>query len=224
MANPALGLGNLTMQDLEDGYNSPNRDAWLRTDLNLWTAAAGSWLPHGAFEELITYEPMPAGGMLAVDSAADGVGFVGVRVARRDDDRLQVRSEFRVESMQAMWDEVKRLMADRTITLCLTPALHGLCPLDLQRRARMWGQQEMTMYTAIVRGMILEGQLLHEGQMSLTEHVNRAVAGRAAGNTITITSVKSPGPIEQCRCMIAAAGFSAKPTTSVRKPMMGTGR
>ena len=51
MANPSLDLGFLTMQDLEDGYNSPNREAWLRTDLNLWTAAAGSWLPHGCFEE-----------------------------------------------------------------------------------------------------------------------------------------------------------------------------
>ena len=221
MANPALDLGALTMQDLEDGYSSPNREAWLRTDLNLWTAAAGSWLPHGCFEELIVDDPMPAGGMLAVDSAADGVGFVGVRVAKRDDDILQVRSEFRVESMQAMWDEVHRILADKTVTLGLTPGLAGMCPLDLQRRMSMWGQQEMTMYTSIVRGMILEGRLVHEGQMSLMEHVNRAVSGRGSGGNLTITSAKSPGPIEQCRCMIAAAGFTAKPSTSVRRPAMG---
>ena len=224
MANPALDLGGLTMQDLEDGYNSPNREAWLRTDLNLWTAAAGSWLPHGAFEECRTFEPMPAGGFLAVDSDSDGVGFVGVRVARRDDGRLQVRSEFRVESLAAMWEAVHVVLEDKTVQLGLTPGLAGLCPLDLQRRMHIWGQQEMTKYTAIVRGLILEGQLLHEGQMSLMEHVNRAVSGRAAGNSITITSAKSPGPIEQCRCMIAAAGHTARPAATVRKPMIGTGR
>jgi len=211
MANPSLDLGYLTMQDLEDGYNSPNRDAWLRTDLNLWTAAAGSWLPHGAWEELITFQEMPAGGVLAVDSDADGVGFVGVRVARRDDGKLQARSEFRVESLSAMWDTVVELLKDKTMALALTPGLAGLCPLDLTRRMTIWGQQEMTKYTAIVRGMILEGAMLHEGQMSLSEHVNRAVSGRSSGNTITITSARSPGPIEQCRCLIAAAGMSSKP-------------
>ena len=224
MANPALDLGGLSMQDLEDGYNSPNREAWLRTDLNLWTAAAGSWLPHGAFEQCRTDEPMPAGGFLAVDSDSDGVGFVGVRVARRDDGHLQARSEFRVESLHAMWDAVHELLEDKAIALGLTPGLAGLCPLDLQRRMHIWGQQEMTKYTAIVRGLILEGHLLHEGQMSLEEHVNRAVSGRAAGNAITITSAKSPGPIEQCRCMIAAAGFTARPSSSVRKPMIGSAR
>lgn len=222
MANPALGLGFLTMQDLEDGFNSPNRDAWLRTDLNMWTAAIGSWLPHGAWEQNETTDPMPSGGVLAVDSDTDGAGFVGVRVVRRDDGRLQTRSEFRVESLPAMWEHVHEVLQDKTVELLLTPGLHGLCPLDLSRRAAMWGQQEMTMYTAIVRGFILEGQLLHENQMSLSEHVNRAVAGRAGSNTITITSVRSPGPIEQCRCMIAAAGRCAKPVTNVRVPMIGT--
>jgi hypothetical protein len=152
---------------------------------------------------------MPVGGFLAVDSDSDGVGFVGVRVARRDDGHLQARSEFRVESLHAMWDAVHELLEDKAIALGLTPGLAGLCPLDLQRRMHIWGQQEMTKYTAIVRGLILEGHLLHEGQMSLEEHVNRAVSGRAAGNAITITSAKSPGPIEQCRCMIAAAGHTA---------------
>jgi hypothetical protein len=81
---------------------------------------------------------------------------------------------------------------------------------------------EMTQYTAIVRGLIMEGKMRHENQMSLNEHVNRAVAGKAAGGALTITSRKSPGPIEQCRCMIAAAGHTAKPSANVRVPMIGT--
>jgi len=106
MANPSLDLGFLTMQDLEDGYNSPNRDAWLRTDLNLWTAAAGSWIPHGIWDTSITPDAMPAGGILAVDSDSDGVNFVGVRAARRDDGRIQVQTEFRVEGLTALWPAV----------------------------------------------------------------------------------------------------------------------
>ena len=222
-ANPSLGLGFLTMQDLEDGFNSPNREAWLRTDLNLWTSAVGSWLPHGAWESWITEDDMPAGGVLAVDSDNDGMGFVGVRVAARNDGKLQARSEFRVESLEAMWQQVHVLLEDKQMKLALTPGLHGLCPLDLSKRATIWGQQEMTKYTAIVRGLILEGRLVHENQMSLNEHVNRAVSGKAAGGMLTITSRKSPGPIEQCRCMIAAAGMCAKPSGKIRVPMIGMG-
>jgi len=210
------------MQDLEDGFNSPNREAWLRTDLNLWTSAVGSWLPHGTWENLKTDDPMPAGGVLAIDSDADGVGFVGVRVAKRPDNKLQAFSEFRVESLDEMWTEAHLRMQDKQLQLALTPGLHGLCPPELQRRATIWGQQEMTKYTAIVRGLIMEHKILHHNQMSLNEHVNRAVSGRAAGGMLTISSAKSPGSIEQCRCMIAAAGMCAKPSANVRVPMIGT--
>ena len=78
----------------------------------------------------------------------------------------------------------------------------------------------MNLYTSIVRNMILERRLVHSGQMSLAEQVNRAVAGRT-GATITLSSQKSPGPIEMARCMVAAAGFASAPVASVRKPMMG---
>ena len=221
MANPSMGLGFLTMQDLEDGFNSPNREAWLRTDLNLWTSAVGSWLPHGTWEGLTTTDEMPAGGVVAIDSDADGVGYVGVRVARRADNKLQTFSEFRVESLDEMWWQAERLAEDRQVLLALTPGLHALCPTELQRRTTIWGQQEMTKYTAIVRSLIMERKILHHDQMSLNEHVNRAVSGRAAGGKLTISSAKSPGSIEQCRCMIAAAGLCAKPSQNIRTPMLG---
>ena len=86
-----------------------------------------------------------------------------------------------------------------------------------------FGTRELNTYTAVVRNMILEGKIVHGGQMTLTEQVNRAVAGRT-GATITLSSQKSPGPIEMARCMVAAAGFAAVPTASVRKPMIGSGR
>jgi hypothetical protein len=221
-ANPSLGLGALEHQDLEDGFASPNREAWLRTDLNLWTSAVGSWLPVNTWENLACEDPMPAGGTLAVDSDSDAIGFVGVRVAPRGDKKLQTRSEFRVDSLEEMWEQVKALCEDRQLTVLLTPGLYQICPPEIQRRSHRWGQMEMTQYTAIVRGLIMEGKMRHENQMSLNEHVNRAVAGKAAGGALTITSRKSPGPIEQCRCMIAAAGHTAKPSANVRVPMIGT--
>jgi len=81
----------------------------------------------------------------------------------------------------------------------------------------------MTTFTAIVRNMILERRIVHHGQLALAEQVNRAVAGRSSG-TITLSSQKSPGPIEQTRCMVAAAGFAAQPQAKIRKPMLGVAK
>jgi len=220
MGNPAMGLGELTMQDLEDELQAPDRDNFMRSSLNLWTSAIGSWIPAQIWPALETDEPMPAGGVLAVDSDLDDMRYSGVRVAQREDGHLQVLSEFVVENLDQMWEEVHRVTDDKTVKLLLTPGLAAICPLDLQRRMDIFGQQEITRYTAIVRGMILEQRLHHAGQMALTEQVQRAVAGRN-GATITLASQKSPGPIEQCRCMVAAAGLAARPTAKVRKPQLG---
>ena len=219
-SNPALDLGELTMQDIEDGFNSPNRDAWLRSDLNLWTSAVGAWLPPGTFEQLEVNDPMPDGGVLSVDADLTELRYVGVRAATREDKRLQVVTEFLVESTAELWAEIERVMADKTVKLNLTPQLAAICPTELSHRMDMVGMREMSTYTSVVRNLILEGMVVHCGQLSLTEHVNRAVAGRT-GATITLTSQKSPGPIEQARCLVWSCGTAARPTSNIRKPMIG---
>jgi hypothetical protein len=218
-ANPGLGY-TITAAELRDKFAYIDRDQFVRHHCNLWQVASGSWIPYGSWEQNSTTDDMPGGGVLAVDSDADGAGFVGVRVARRDDGRFQVRSEFRVDSITAMWERVEAMMADKELQLTLTPGLFQLTPPHLARRTTDWGQTEITRYTAIVRTMILEQQLLHGDQPGLSEHVNSAVSGRSSGNSITITSAKSPGPIELCRCMIAAAGIASKPAI-VRKAAIG---
>jgi len=223
MANPAMGLGNLTMQDLEDELLQPDRDNFMRMSLNLWTAAIGAWIPPGVWERLQIEDPMPAGGVLAVDTDVTDLRYVGVRVAQREDGHLQVLSEFVVEDLDEMWQECQRVMQDRSVELALTPGLATMCPLDLRRRMNMFGYKEVNKYTKIVKNLILEGRIHHSGQMSLSEQVNRAVAGRT-GSGIALASQKSPGPIEQCRCMVAAAGMAAKPSSNVRKPMIGMSR
>ena len=86
----------------------------------------------------------------------------------------------------------RALIEDKQIAVALTPGLYKIGPPKYIGK-HMWGQMEMTQYTAIVRGLIMEGKLTHENQMSLNEHVKRAVAGKAAGGALTITSRKSPG-------------------------------
>jgi hypothetical protein len=166
---------------------------------------------------------MPDGGVLAIDADVTDLRYCGVRVAPRPDGTLQVKSEFVVESAEAMWEAARVVMADPNVQLAITPGLFALVPLDLSRRTTDFGQREITTYTSIVRNMILEHKLVHSGQMALAEQVQRAVSGRV-GATITLSSQKSPGPIEQCRCMVVAAGMAAKPQGNVRKPMIGTAR
>jgi hypothetical protein len=221
-ANPSLGY-TITEQELADKLEALDRGEFVRHHCNMWTSSIGSWLPHGAWEALQVDDPMPAGGILAVDSNATDMRYVGVRVALREDGRYQADTEFAVETQDEMWAAITESMKDRSVELALTPGLATMCPLDLSRRMTIWGYQEINRYTAIVKGMILEGRMAHNGKMTLTEQVNRAVAGRTQAS-ITLTSQKSPGPIEQCRCMVAAAGMAAKPQSNIRKPMIGSSR
>ena len=221
-ANPGLGI-TITEQELRDKLQFVERGQFIRDHCNQWTSAVGAWIPHGTWEALEVDDEMPAGGVLAVDTDVHDARYCGVRVAQRPDGKLQTKTEFVVESAEAMWEAARVVMEDANVQLALTPGLFALVPLDLSRRTKDFGQREMTTYTAIVRNMILEKKIVHNGQMSLTEQVNRAVSGRVGG-TITLSSQKSPGPIEQCRCMVAAAGMAAKPVGNVRKPMIGTAR
>ena len=221
-SNPAMGT-TITAERLRRMSETPNKQAFYRAHCNVWISAAASWLPAGLWSQLETDDAMPAGGVLAIDADVTDLRYCGVRVAPRPDGTLQVKTEFVVESAEAMWEAARVVMGDQNVQLLLSPGLAALCPLDMSRRMADWGQREITTYTSVVRNMILERKLVHSGQMALAEQVQRAVSGRV-GATITLSSQKSPGPIEQCRCMVVAAGMAAKPQGNVRKPMIGSAR
>jgi hypothetical protein len=221
-ANPALGT-TITVDRLRRMAETPNRQAFLRAHCNVWISAAQAWLPSGLWESLEVDDELPEGGILAVDTDLTDLRYVGVRVAPRADGLLHASTEFVVDSAARMWSEVERVLEDKTARLALTPGLAAVCPVEMQRRMVTFGTQEMNLYTAVVRNMILERRVVHSGQLSLSEQVNRAVAGRT-GATITLSSQKSPGPIEMARCMVAAAGLAAAPVAAIRKPMIGSGR
>jgi phage terminase large subunit-like protein len=217
-ANPALGH-TISLQALEAASDTPDRQAFLRAHCNTWVSAAGAWLPHGLWERLAVDEPIPAGGILSVDTSLDDLRYVGVR-AVQNGDRVHVRSEFVVESAQAMWNEISRVLADPAVRLAITPGLADIAPPEFERRITVVGMAEMYKYTGIVRSLIAENRVIHNNQVALSEHVCRAVAARAQ-NAITLSSQKSPGPIELARCMVWAVGLAAKPVAAVRRPAFG---
>jgi hypothetical protein len=222
-ANPALSVSPLDWQTLGDDANNLARDEFQRTCLNRWVASVESWLPVGAWDDLKRPDMvLDDGGVIAIDSAADGADYTAVR-AVRSGNRIQIAAEFNVTDLDRLWDRVAELAEDRSLDLMITPGLHSIAPPELRRRLTVWGQKEITMLTEIVRNMILEQRIEHRGDPLLDEHVRRAVAGRA-GSSITLSSVKSPGPIHLCRCMVAAAGRAARPTSNVRKPSIGSSR
>ena len=220
-ANPALGI-TITPDALQAMADTPDRQAFLRAHCNTWVAAVGAWLPPGLWAELATNEPMPAGGILAVDSSLDDLRYVGVRAVQHDDGSVQVCTEFVVDTAAAMWEQVARVCEEPTTQLAITPGLSEFTPANLARRMVVVGQQEMARYTPIVKNMISERRVRHPDELALNEHMTRAVAGRS-GNSITLTSQKSPGPIELARCTVWAVGLAAKPVVT-KRAMMGSAK
>jgi phage terminase large subunit-like protein len=220
-ANPALGT-TITLEALQAAAETPDRQAFMRAHCNTWVSAAGAWIPQGLWQQLEVDTPMPSGGVLAVDSSLDDLRYVGVR-AVQNGDRIQVRSEFVVESANAMWDAIDQVLTDPGVRLAITPGLADIAPPRLERRLTVVGMSELYKYTGIVKSLMAEHRVSHTNQMALSEHVCRAVAARAQ-NSITLSSQKSPGPIELARCMVWAVGMAAKPTSETRKPAFGVSR
>ena len=207
-ANPALGT-TITWDALEAMADGGDRSAFLRAHLNLWVSAAKSWMPIGLWETRQHTDPIPEGGILAVDSSLDDSRYVGVRAAQGPDG-VQVHVEFVVDKEDQMWAEIDRVMADTKVTLAITPGLEIHTPLPLRRRTETVGYGELSRFTSIVRSMIVEGKLWHDGSVALAEHVQRAVLVKTQANLV-VSSQKSPGPIELCRCMIWAAALASRP-------------
>ena len=207
-ANPALGT-TITWDALEAMADGGDRAAFLRAHLNLWVSAAKSWLPIGLWDQRVHTDPIPDGGILAVDSSIDDSRYVGVRAAQGPDG-VQVHVEFVVEKEDAMWAEIERIMADAKVQLAITPGLEIHTPLPLRRRTETVGYGELARFTTVVRSMIVEGKLWHDGSVALSEHTNRAVLVKTQATQV-VSSQKSPGPIELCRCMIWAAALASRP-------------
>ena len=212
-ANPALGT-TVTLAALRA---ASKKESFLRAHLNQWITTRGAMLDPGVWDSCTTDRPMPGGGVLAIDSSVDEARYVGTR-ATVVDGQIMVDVEFVVDSEEAMWDEVARVMADRTVNLAVTPTLEIHLPPELARRAGTVGYGELIKYTSLVRGMIQEGRVVHTGARTLSEHMNRAVGVKTAQGYV-LSSQKSPGPIEVARTAVWAIALVSRPQTK-QKPML----
>ena len=213
LANPALGQ-TVTIEALKA---VSKKDSFLRAHLNMWVSARGSWLQSGIWDKQKTDIAMPAGGVLAVDTDLTDGRYVGIRSSVFES-KAHVCVEFMVDTEDDMWAEIERVMADTTVNLVITPALHLHLPKPLERRTTTVGYGELLKYSGLIQKMIVEGKVRHRGELSLAEHVNRAVLTKVGGGNVVLSSQKSPGPIELCRCMVWAIAESSRPKI-VGKPM-----
>ena len=220
-ANPALGH-TITEQTLHIEAAAPNRAAFLRSSVNLWVQSDTGWIAPGVWAGNVTGEPPAAGGVLAVEVSIDEGRYCAVRANHGDGGTVVATVEFVVDTMAEAWRRIEAAAAaNPTMVIAVTPTLDLHCPLALQRRRQIWGYQEVTRYTGAVRQMIIEGRLKHTGETMLAEHVGRAVAGRTQG-TISLSSQRSPGPIELARCLVAAVGFTIHGRVTVGRPVFVT--
>lgn len=219
-ANPALGT-TITEDALQAALQSPDKQSVLRAHMNLWIASSKSWIPGGTWDQLQVDE-MPAGGWLCIDHSVDESRYAGLRAAVRDDGLVVAKVEFVVDTEAKMWEQVDHILTDPQVRLAVTPTLAVHCPVKHERRMTQVGYGELQRFTPLVKAMIQERRLGHLGETLLAEHVNRAVGVRTQG-TFVVSSQKSPGPIELCRCMIFAAALASKPGSQIKKPLAAFG-
>ena len=104
------------------------------------------------------------------------------------------------------------------LRLALTPSLELHLPPAYQKRTTVVGYAELVKYTSVIRAMIVEGKVVHDGSVTLAEHLSRAVAVKTNGTSV-LSSQKSPGPIEAARCAVWAISLASRPATKNRPAM-----
>ena len=216
-ANPAIGH-TLTVEVLQAEAEQPNRNAFLRSSVNLWTASAHGWLQPGVWANLKTDLPMPKGGVLAIEQSQDESRFVGIRAALNGDGNIQIKQEFVVDTLAECWVAVDQICKDTTTRLMITPAFEMTMPTRFAHRSSMVGNRELMRWTQVARSAIVEGRIRHDGSTLLSQHIERAVAVKNQG-ALTLSSIRSPGPIELARCVVFAVAMVNKPAT-LGKPMI----
>jgi hypothetical protein len=216
-SNPSMGYF-LPVSVLEAEAKAPNRQAFLRSSVNLFTSTANGWLEPGLFAGCKTEEPLPLGGVLSVDSSVDSSHYVGVRAVQVKD-KTVVTVEFQVDSLAACWANIEKLLKEMpTLFLSIPPSMELSCPPKYERRRNVVGFRELGRWTQFVRSLITEGRLTHTGEVSLVEHCERAVMVKVNGS-VSLSSARSPGPIELARCMVFAAAQASR-VVSNRKPAL----
>jgi hypothetical protein len=206
--NPALGY-TLTMDTLRSESLNPNRAQFLRASCNLWVASDQGWIPPGVWPALQYTDPIPDGGYLAVEVSLDDSRYFGVRCVQLPDRRVLVTVAFVADTYKEMLDEIGKF-SPTNVKFLISPSIEIHWPMQYEHRTEIVGYGEIARYTAGVRNMIMERNLVHDGSKQLSEHVQRAIAVKAESG-IALSSQRSPGEISLARCMVWAAAMASRP-------------
>jgi hypothetical protein len=209
-SNPALGT-TLEMETIVEESKGSNINAFLRASVNLWIASHRSWIDPGHYVQLGDAGELPEeGGWLSIEASQDDQRFVGVRSVEVGD-KVLTTVEFIVETLRDLWLETEaskkrhkglQIAVGATLDIHLPPALKSV--------ALLVGTRELQKWTTVVRSMIMSGQTRHTGEELLVEQVNRAVLVKHQGH-MSLSSARSPGPIELCRAMVWSVALAGKP-------------
>jgi hypothetical protein len=230
-ANPALGV-TIDLPTLQAEADGPNRSAFLRASLNVWVSSEAGWLEPGVWERCRSSSPRgefdrgspsprgesdPPSGVVACEVSHSGERYVAVQAVMQNG-VAHVRTAILADDATTFWQALTRISVS-VEHIALTPSLEIHCPPALRQKVAVVGLRELSRWTTTVRGMILAGQVGHDGGVLLSEHVNRAVASRTDGG-YALSTARSPGPIELARSMIWAVALAARPTWR-HKPAIG---
>jgi hypothetical protein len=216
-ANPCLGT-TLTPQTLLSEYQGPDRNAFLRGSLNVWVAAAESWLPPGQWEACKHPRfPDLAGGVVVVEMSQGGDRFVALRAENRSG-VVYVTPLAVTTTADALWDACSAVYGEID-RLAVGITLDRFLPPEMARKRVLVGIRELARSVPMARAMIAAGQIAHPGSPILDEHVARAVASMQAG----LSTAHSSGPIELARCLVWAAQLVARPAAP-RRPAVAAAR
>ena len=213
-ANPSVPH-IIEVETLATDLATMKKQEFLQEDLNQFGTSAGGWLDATQWDAGLTTETWPHPmTVLAIESSLDDSRYVGV-LAGAHNNKVFAQRAFVVSSEEDMWDEVKAIMADRSVHLLVTPSLEIHTPEHLKLRTQITGYAELIRYTGLVRKMILEGNVFHDGDVLLRDHMLRAVLVKTVQGVV-LSSQKSPGPIELARCAVWAIAEVSKPQTRQR--------
>jgi hypothetical protein len=219
-ANPALGH-TLDFETILEESKSPNKGAFMRSAVNCWITGHRSWLDAGWFATLGTAGELPEeGGWLAVEASQDDNRFVAVR-AVQDGKYVKTTVEFIVDNLHDLWEEVeKSRKAHKGMQVACGATLDVHLSETLRNVSILVGQRELQRWTTVVRSMTMQGVVVHTGEELLIQQVDRAVLVKHQGH-MSLSSARSPGPIELCRAYVWAVAKAAAPKDH-RKVSMGS--
>jgi len=222
-ANPGLGTV-VELETLVTDSQDPDRISFLRGGLNLFVDADAAWLQPGEWETCRVEDPFPEDQpkWVTVDLSLDDSRWIGVEAAAHPDGRVHVRPAFAVATLAECLAAITRVCEHPGTRLAVCPALDGHVPVHLAKRKRTVGYGELLEWTGLAYSLIKEQRLVHNGESTLAEHMNRAVAVKQ-NHALALSSKRSPGPIELARLTVFAAGLASRPR-AVGRAAMGTSR